>query len=71
MTAIDTTILQRRVETLIAQSSILTQDVAALRQRVEEIYAHVELTSESLRQHVEASNAQVIATLQELLDRKP
>jgi hypothetical protein len=53
MDAIDLTLLQKRVETLIARFEIVGQDVAALRQRVEEVKAHVDLELESLRLHVD------------------
>lgn len=77
MDTIDLQLLQRRVETLIARFEIVGQDVAALRQRLEEIKAHVDLAMESQRLHIdegfariEASNATVTALLRELLGRR-
>jgi hypothetical protein len=53
MDTIDLTILGRRVETLIAKFEIMGQDVASLRQRFEEINAHVDLELESLKLRVD------------------
>lgn len=53
MDNIDLTILGRRVETLIAKFEIMGQDVASLRQRFEEINAHVDLELESLKLRVD------------------
>lgn len=53
MDTIDLQLLQRRVETLIARFEIVGQDVAALRQRVEEVKAHVDVELESLRLHID------------------
>jgi hypothetical protein len=76
MMSVDTTILQKRVETMIAQSAILSQDVAAMRLRLEEVHASVQVSQESLQAHfdtalarVEQSNANLSGLMQQLIDR--
>lgn len=78
MDGINLTILGRRVETLIARFEIVGQDVATLRQRVEEVKAHSDIEMESLRLHIDAEfkrildgQADMTAMLRQLLEPKP
>jgi hypothetical protein len=84
MGEIEITVFQKRVETLIAEVSILSQDVASLRRRVEEVHASASLGRDLMNRRLDliernvdegfakvlASNANVTALLEELLGRK-